>query len=205
MPSGHISERKKTLDEKKSIIQDFKEKTVGMDFAGKLDYFWTYYKLQTIVAAFVLMVIISMASGMIKNALTTPVVNVGVDSSIDLYYDDALQDVLRQTFPESTGWNKPVLTGFYSPASTTMPYASTQLMAYLSIGELDCLIGDRATLDYCRNSELPLEFEDISDTPLGQAAKDLGIENLYYIVLTESENIEAARKFLPAAKSFQPE
>jgi len=191
------------MDEKKSIIQDFKEKTAGMGFTGKLDYFWTYYKIHTIVVAFTLIVITSIASGMIKNSLTHPVLNVGVISDIDLYYHDDLQNSVQHAFPENTGFHKPLVTSFYSPSNTAVMYASTQLMAYLSADQLDCMICDRATLDYCQNSDLPLGYEDISSSPIGQTAKSLGIPNLYYVWLTDSPNVDAAVKYLPAVKTLK--
>ena len=190
------------MDEKKSILQDFKEKTAGMNFGQKLEYFWTYYKLPTIIAAFVLFVLITIAGGMIRNALTKPVLNVGVLSDIDLYLHEDLGKAVEQTFPENTGFHKPVLSSFYSPADTTVLYASTQLMAYLSADELDALICDMATVEYCLNSDLSLTFEDISSTPVGEVAQAVGIPALYYVILTDSPNTDAAEEFLPVLKQL---
>ena len=188
------------MEEKKSVLQDFKEKTAGMNFGQKLGYFWTYYKLPTIVAAFILFVIITIAGGMIRNALTKPVLNIGVINDVDLYLHDDLQKAAEQTFPENAGFHKPVLSSFFSPADTKVLYASTQLMAYLSGDELDALICDMATVDYCINSDLPLTFEDISSSPVGEVAQAVGLDHLYYVVLTDSANKEAAEKFLPVLK-----
>lgn len=191
------------MDEKKHVLKDIKEKTAGMSFRETMDYLWEYYRIHFLLIVFGTVMVISLAATIITGKLSDPVLNCGILSEVQVYCNDPLEDALRETFPESTGFQKPMLISVTSPANeSTVMYSSAQLMALLNARDLDCLICDRESLDMVERSGLPVEVTELN-CPLSELAAALHIPELYFLVFSESEHAPEARTFLEAVKTLE--
>ena len=191
-------------------IYDFKENIKKVPLTGLPEYIWTYYKIPILAAACILVLVISLANALLNNALSDPVLSVGVTGQVDTYCSDRIDALLAETFPGSTGYQAPVHSNVTSPADEKNPYGPVQLMSYLAAGDLDTLIADTATVDFFLSSNSLIKVEDISDTSLGKDAAAHGVSPLFYIILPDnskkgnSDDLkakqEAAERFLEAIR-----
>lgn len=175
----------------KFSLKDIKKNIAGMTPKEAAGYLWTYYKWHILIAAFLLYLSVSLASAVIGNALSQPVLKIGVMDQVDIYLGDVIDNTMSEAFPGSTGHHAPLRYSITSPASENNPYGTVQLMAYLSAGELDVVLADRATADYMAENGAALRVVDISGTKLGKNAETIGISPLLYVIVpndTDAEN-----------------
>lgn len=176
----------------KNIFLDIKEKTKGMSLSDKVGYLWEYYRIAFFFITFFAVCAIALGGTIIGNSLKKPVVNVGVLNDIGFFYEDELNDLLAETFPDTDKRTAPQIYSFTSPANEDDMYAVVQLAAYLGTDSIDCGICDTATLEYITNSEVPVKFTDISDSKLGRAMEGHGLKPLYFFYFEDSERSDAA-------------
>lgn len=182
----------------------FKEelgKIRGMSFKEAFDHIITYYGLVIAALIFALIFIISLTSSVIKNKLTVPVISVGIQNEIAFSYESDITDLLKDTFPDSAGYHKPVTCSFSGAGDTNDVYAGIQLAAYLAAGDLNAIICDRETVNYIGASDSGAVITDISGTVLGEKAAAAGISPLYYVRYENWDNQEAAKHLLDRIQS----
>lgn len=186
----------------KFSLKDIKKNIAGMTPAEAADYIWTYYKWHILIAAFIVIFSVSLVSAVVGNALSKPVLKVGVLDQTDMYLGDTVDLMLSETFPESTGYTRPVRCSITSPANENNPYGQAQLMAYLSAGELDAVLADQATVDYLVSSDVALQVTDVSATDLGKSAEKLGVSPFLYVIVSKGPNAENDADRQKAAARF---
>lgn len=184
-------------------FDELKKHMKGMSFREGFDYLWEYYRLPFFVTVFCLICLISLVSGIIRGNLSNPVLRVAVSEQMDLYHGGEIEQLLKETFPDASGFTAPEKVSVSSLTDASNPYGPVQLVAYLSSGSLDALLCDQDTLDYMKENEISLSSRDITDTSLGRKAAELDYSSFYYVILNDSENAEAASRFLSAIISQQ--
>lgn len=181
-----------------SKLKEELQKIRGMGFRKAADHIITYYGLWIAVFIFALIFIISIASTVIRNRLTAPVINVAVQNELVFHFPDDISSLLKETFPDSTGFNEPLECSFSGPGDETDIYAGIQLMAYIAAGDINAVICDQTTADYLRSSEDAASVTDISGTSLGKKAAGIGLSPLYYVTYDFWEKQEEAALLLEA-------
>ena len=173
----------------------------GMGFKKAADHIFTYYGLWIAAIIFAVIFIISLTSTVIRNRLTVPVINVAVQNELDFFYADDISSLLKEAFPDATGFSEPLKCSFSGSGDETDMYAGIQLMAYIAAGDIDAVICDQATADYLTNSENGASVTDISGTVLGKKAAAAGLSPLYYVTYDFWEKQEEAAILLEAIRS----
>lgn len=171
-------------------LQEEKEKLKKMTKAEAIDYIWTYYKLGILAVAFALIFLISLISSITNNKRMHPVIRIAVLNDLELSHPETITGVLEEAFPDTGKYTEPLVLSVSSAGNENDPYSTLQLTTYLAAGELDCMICDEPTLEYIKQTEVPIKVLDISSTVLGDAVKDYGITPLYYLYFTEYQNAE---------------
>lgn len=171
------------------------------------DYIWTYYKVPIVLTLFLLIMVISLISSIVKNSLSDPVLKIGVVNRVDTYCDTVIDSLARETFPEATGYKKATRTAVTPPDDPSNAYGSVQLIAYLAAGEIDVIIADQGTADFLVSYGTSVTPVDISDSKLGQMAAQYQVTPLFYVILPEevahgaSEKEPAAKRLLEAIQA----
>lgn len=184
----------------KRIKEDL-EKMKGMSFKEAVDHIFTYYGLAIAGIIFGLIFIISLASTVITNKRTVPVISFAVQNEMEYYYSEDITSLLTEAFPDATGYHEPFKCTFSGAGDRNDVYAGIQLAAYIAAGDIDAILCDAETADYLGESGDSIHVNDISDTVLGKKAAEIGLTPLYYITNNEWKNAEAADRLLKVIRA----
>jgi len=170
----------------------------GLSRQEAVSYIFTYYGLAMAAILVVLIFIISFAVSVHQNKMRVPVVTLGLLQNYDAYGRSVLEEDLADAFPETDKNTAPQVMSFYDPNSSANGMGAVQLIAYLSAGELDAMVCDKATYEYLTESDLfyypdgsDFPGYDISETKLGQSLISQGATEVYYLILDEDGLDEA--------------
>lgn len=138
-------------------FQEEKKKFRTLDFKGKMQYIWDYYKLPIIVIILAAIFITSIVQTMIKNSVEVVLNGYFINS----YFSEEDTEQLAADFAAYAGINlNDVNINMdanisYNPEATDqMTYAAlTKITAMIQLQEIDFIICDRKTFEYFSSME----------------------------------------------------
>lgn len=197
-----MSKKEKSPKEYKGVIDEIRQqqmKTKEMSAKGKLEYFWDYYKVHTIVA----ILVIFFAAMFIRDIVTAKDYNF---YSILFNARQLSGDSLESAFSEYAGLDTEnyecyidASTGLSLTSFTEYDMATVQkLMATIQIGDLDTVVFNSELFNNYAGNEMFLDLRTILSEEELNAWKDY----LYYIdyveVAAEREDVDVEES--PAEK-----
>ncbi|MCR5669820.1 MAG: hypothetical protein K6G10_02355 [Butyrivibrio sp.] len=162
-------------------IKEQQKKLKGQGFKAHLEYFWDYYKIHTIVALAIIIVIGTVVHDIATKKpyyLYAMMINAGISDA---------QTIFEEEFTEYAGFDKSQYQCLVDTSSVYTPGAmdemtlatSEKIMAMSAAHEIDAFVADYATFSYYAQQDMLISLDTVFSPEEMDAMKD----RLYYVDL----------------------